>query len=112
MNEGNSRSLEDCTLQQQQQKQQKQKQRRKVQQHKRQEQREPVTAAAVTDMYPLFLRFPDGTEAPFDAAATHGRGTHASLTDSFLSRQHICLAPVDGLQDVVMLTNLGRNREL
>lgn len=59
----------------------------------------------------LLLRFPDGTKAPLDAAATHGRGTHASLVDSFLSRQHMRMAPVEGLLDVVMLTNLGRNRE-
>jgi hypothetical protein len=62
-------------------------------------------------MSSLLLRFPDGTETPLDAAMTHGRGTHVSLVDSFLSRQHIRLAPIEGLQDVVMLTNLGRNRE-
>jgi hypothetical protein len=59
----------------------------------------------------LVLRFPDGTETPLGAAATHGRGTHGSLGDSFLSRQHFALKPVEGLTDVVMLTNLGRNRE-
>lgn len=62
-------------------------------------------------MAPLFLQFPDGTVVPLNAGATHGRGTHASLVDSFLSRQHLSLTPVEGVQGVVTLTNLGRNRK-
>ena len=63
-------------------------------------------------MGPLLLVFPDGSKAPLDTAATtHGRGTHDSLIDSFLSRQHVSLAPVEGVEGVVMLTNLGQNRE-
>lgn len=59
----------------------------------------------------LVLRFPDSSEAPLTAAATHGRGTHASLDDVFLSREHLSLTPVLGAGDVVLLKNLGRNRE-
>jgi len=59
----------------------------------------------------LLLVFPDGSKAALDADSTHGRGTHTSLVDSFLSRQHMSLKRIEGLQDVVVLTNLGQNRE-
>lgn len=75
-----------------------------------------TTTATVQQMSPhhLLLHFPDGSSTPLAAAATHGRGSHASLVDAFLSRQHIALIPVDGLpagEELVMLKNLGCNRE-
>jgi hypothetical protein len=60
----------------------------------------------------LQLQLPDGSrQALPPTGVTFGRGNPPSLQDDFLSREHVALAPVDGLPDAAMLTNLGRNRE-
>lgn len=57
------------------------------------------------------VELPDGSSASVDGPTAFGRGQPPCLADSFLSRQHMLLTPLEGQADVLMLTNQGQNGE-
>lgn len=54
---------------------------------------------------------PDGSSASVDGPTAFGRGQPPRLADSFLSRQHMLLTPLEGQANALMLTNQGQNGE-
>lgn len=59
----------------------------------------------------LVVELPDGSSASVDGPAAFGRGQPPCLADSFLSRQHMLLTPLESQADGLMLTNQGQNGE-
>lgn len=63
-------------------------------------------------MSPLVLQLPCGNRQSIASSVTFGRGNPSSLTDGIMSRQQVQLVPVEGLGQVLQLTNLGLNRKV
>jgi hypothetical protein len=62
-------------------------------------------------MSPVVLQLPCGSRQSITSSVTFGRGNPSSLTDAIMSRQQVQLIPVEGVGQVLHLTNLGLNRK-